>query len=583
MAEDTISLDSLDDLLREKSGLPKLEKFKLVHALDLCLGKDLFLVAPGESKIHIIAAPALVAQAANQSAIGFVVVPVKPLMEDHAKTLRAFGLRAVAINDHNLRRAAADGRDLWDEVRSGDDVRLAVVTSSMMQDERVSGILRNMKTKSLVRWVFLDEVQLFNESVACGYPPPYQGRRLEKLRTRLPSSTVFGAFAGSISVFEAHVIASDLGLCEGKYIDARYSLNPSHVKYVPRLMTHPTSGSKFYDLAWLIPFDLKSADAIPTTLIYCQMLEVGGDVMRFLDSLIPDHIPNRTNLIKLYSTTFSEGYRDSFQDDMKAGSLRVGICTDTWTYGLDIPNVRQVVVFGEIESYSRIKHAISQAGRDGSPATAYVYMPPWARDVPPEEWKGKKAVEDAMRRESLPPVIRDWFNAAEPSATIRCCPRQVDLEFHGEPIILPTDNCCSYCHPDAESTRADADTIFKHNAVLECDVLLTQPLSPSEDPFPPLEPDVLASITRSLEDWRCTQWYKICSPDEDLPSVVLLPSHRLNKLAERAHICSSYEIFCWILEGWNYLDEQGEALYSFLRETVQSHTGASTACTLTTP
>lgn len=88
MCEDTISLDFLNEILCEGYRVPKVEQFKLVCAQNLCHRQDLFLVAPGESKIEIIAAPAILWQAFKQRVIGFVVVPSRELMEEHVGFLR---------------------------------------------------------------------------------------------------------------------------------------------------------------------------------------------------------------------------------------------------------------------------------------------------------------------------------------------------------------------------------------------------------------------------------------------------------------------------------------------------------------
>lgn len=81
-------------------------------------------------------------------------------------------LRALAINEDTLRLARDQSRDLWEEIRSGDDVRLAVVTPWMMNSELVGRLLQDDKMKPLLRWILLDEVHLFNE-LASIWRAPY--------------------------------------------------------------------------------------------------------------------------------------------------------------------------------------------------------------------------------------------------------------------------------------------------------------------------------------------------------------------------------------------------------------------------
>ena len=84
MTSSAISREFLDGFLRKKLGVEKLRDFQLTHALDICHGRDLFLVvAAGGGKTYVMAASPLVAQHLGQSAIGFIIVPTKILTEQH--------------------------------------------------------------------------------------------------------------------------------------------------------------------------------------------------------------------------------------------------------------------------------------------------------------------------------------------------------------------------------------------------------------------------------------------------------------------------------------------------------------------
>ena len=102
-----------------------------------------------------------------------------------------------------MRTARDQGQDLWEEVHSGEDVRLAVVTLWMMDAEPVRKLLLDNNIKPLLRWILLDKVHLFNE-LASVWRTPYQG--LKELRARLLSWKVWGAFTGTASVAEARAI-----------------------------------------------------------------------------------------------------------------------------------------------------------------------------------------------------------------------------------------------------------------------------------------------------------------------------------------------------------------------------------------
>ncbi|GJF00902.1 P-loop containing nucleoside triphosphate hydrolase protein [Phanerochaete sordida] len=567
MTDNIITLDFLDKFLSKKFSVAKLRDFQLKHSYDICLGKDVFLVvAAGGGKTYVMASGPLVAQHLGQSAIGFIVAPTKILTEQHAKVLTSIGLRTLAINEDSLRLARDEGRDLWQELLSGDDVRLAVVTPWMMDAKRVDKLLKNQDVAELIRWMLLDEVHLFNESDKSVWREPY--RALKELRARMPSSTAWGAFTGTASVSEAQTVASGLGFRPGYYVDARYSLDRPNLKYITRFMAHSVSGWEFWDLAWVIPFGLNTAGDIPTTLIFCDTIDRSYRIMTFLDRLIPETIPGRLEKIKLCNSLFPQSYRERFKNDMESGKLRVGVCTETCTYGVDIRNVRRVIVFGEVESYSRMKQELCRAGRDGQPAVAYAYAPLWVKDVPPEQIKGKKAKDEAARREKLPRVLRDFYNAGGPGATRARCPRCVDLEFNSESIVLPAEACCSHCHPSPE-LEADMNATTKHQEAFEADTSSKEPLPRSDGTYDPLESHHKASIIRMLSDWRHREWNKIRSGDDDNPPCVFFPTHILERLAQKVHVCTSFENFCQFLADWDYLGDHGKTLFAFVTKILK--------------
>lgn len=81
--------------------------------------------------------------------------------------------------------------------------------------------------------------------------------------------------------------------------------------------------------------------------------------MQFLDRLIPPTIPDRHNVIRLYNSLMPIDYQKQFLSDIQEGSvLRIGIATDTCTYGLDIPNLRHVVLFDMCPSFENLKQKI---------------------------------------------------------------------------------------------------------------------------------------------------------------------------------------------------------------------------------
>jgi superfamily II DNA/RNA helicase len=136
------------------------------------------------------------------------------------------------------------------------------------------------------------------------------------------------------------------------------------------------------DLSFIIPPDMKFGHDIILTLIFLKTIKSGYELMCFLDALIPEWVPDRLKIIKLYNSLMPVDYRRQFIADINDGSvLRIGIVTDTCTYGTDIPALARVVIVHLGDSINDSpevrKQQMGRPGRDGSPATALVYAPAW--------------------------------------------------------------------------------------------------------------------------------------------------------------------------------------------------------------
>ncbi|KAG6904871.1 hypothetical protein DXG01_006554 [Tephrocybe rancida] len=286
--------------------------------------------------------------------------------------------------------------------------------------------------------------------------------------------------------------------------------------------------------------------------------------MQFLDSLIPGHIPGKDNVVKLYNSMMSIDYRkkliSDYQDSSK--SLRVVIATDTCTYGLDLPNVRRVIVFDMCPSPENLKQKTGRAGRDGKPAIAITFAPTWVREVEDSEPKGKQAQEDLKRRCKLPLVTRQWYNP-----TPSLCPRFADLQYNGEVFCLCKD-CCSIHFPEPEESR---DLAMVARWAQHFDELT----NPAGERVKQLRTDhtyheptrqMKGSLEKLLSRWRSNTWASLRGSRIGDPPNIFMPQHILLRIADRAHICSTLERLGVICDGWEYFESHGAILLRYLEE-----------------
>lgn len=474
-----------------------------------------------------------------------------------------------------MRDAFYEKRDLFDELGSGEGVRVGIMSPQMLRSPRMSRFLASVERQQSVRWMMVDEAHLTCDD-ADGWRAAYAVIRF--MRARLPEDTVWAAFTGTSTPAEAQQVARNLGFKPGAYVNARYSIDIPNIKFVTRFMAYSHTGFQFYDLAFLIPPTMTSPADIPRTFVFCETIDLGSRVMAFLDSLIPHAVAGREGIIKPYNSLVALDDRQAFIRDIIDGTtLRIGICTDTCTFGLDVPCIRRTVVYGLCADFNTEKQRLCRAGRDGLPAIAYSIVPDWVRDVPEEEITTAQAKENAARRAKLPNVVRQWHNP-----TLEHCPREVDRQHNEEHSShtsghLPSDQslmpCCSQHNPDPElSTDQQAiDYWVAHVARQQSNDPRRTTLLRSDRTHHALEPQMVKSLTRILTQWRGATWAKIRGDARNKLSVSFLPTSSLVRIAEKAHICTSTERLEQVIGSppWPYFSQFGGTLVGVIAEAMK--------------
>ncbi|KAJ7660021.1 P-loop containing nucleoside triphosphate hydrolase protein [Mycena olivaceomarginata] len=555
----------LDSLLRQKCGVPSLYPHQLDHGKDLNEGRDLFLViAPGLGKSIVLFAPLIAAQARGERGIAFMIVPTKVLAEQQAEVGRKYSLRSIAINEDSVREAATrEKRDLFAELADGDGISVGIMSPQMLQGPRMGKLLNEPKTKCLVRWMLVDEAHVLDEESGT-FREPYRG--ILHMRPRLPSSTVWAAVTGTATISAAFRIAAGLGFRSGQYVNARYTIDRPNVKIIPRFLEYPTSGFEFMDLSFIIPPDVKFATDIVLTLIFVKTIKSGYELMQFLDSLIPEWVPNRLKIIKLYNSLMPTDYRRKFITDINDGSvLRVGIVTDTCTYGTDIPALTRVVILhlGDSinDSPESRKQQMGRPGRDGNPAVAIVYAPAWVRDVPESQITTKQGLADLERRQQLPAVTQQFFNQ-----TPDLCARGADLKYNGEEFVL-RPGCCSLHDPEPESRDlamvAEWAQHFKQRDQPNTSKAKT---IRSDGTYAALDSVLKQSLARIIVQWRA-RMYNTVRPAKSTGG----GSRLLQRIVDRAHACTSLDRLWGIMHDWEHLPLLGADFFKLLSEVLPGY------------
>ena len=409
----------------EKLGYPQLQDWQFSLTKDILNGKDVvFTGGTGCGKTTLLYTPLLAFRLNNPMAVGLSITPTKALGRDQvcrspcpsAGLLRLCkersallkGIPAVAIDEDTASHASLnEHRDLVKEVLGG-KYGLVIVSPEMLTSSRFNPLLADLKFCNRLRLVFIDECHLVEEH-GSDFRPRY--KEIGQLRHRLPSSIPWVAVSATLPndrTFDK--VMTSLGFNPGCYVHGHLPIDNPHICYLPQFFHYPISGATFLDISWLIPSSITSATDIVKSLVFCNTINLGTRIYRFLHCLLPQPLPSNKVILPYHSLISDEGCLDAMER-FRSGTTRIIIASDCFTWGVDVPDIRQVVVFDLPSTFSKLVQQMGGAGRDRQQAYAITYAPPWVEDITkdPEDLTKHEAA-NLKHREAMCPVLRTWFN-----------------------------------------------------------------------------------------------------------------------------------------------------------------------------
>jgi superfamily II DNA helicase RecQ len=283
----------------------------------------------------------------------------------------------------------------------------------MLTSQRFKPLLTDQKFCGQLCLLFVDKCHLVEEQ-GMDFHPCY--KEIGRLHHCLPSSVPWVAVSATLpndQTFDNVMVS--LGFNSGNYIYNHLPIDNPHICYLPQFFHHPTSGTTFLDIAWLIPSTTTSAADITKSLVFCNTINLGTRVYRFLQRLLPQSLSSDEVILPYHSLISEEGYLHAMER-FRSGTTRVVVVSDCFTWGVDVPNIRQVIVFDLPSSFSKLVQQIGQAGRDKQQAYAITYAPLWVKDInkDPKELTKHEAT-DLKHCEGMCQTLRTWFNPPQSS------------------------------------------------------------------------------------------------------------------------------------------------------------------------
>jgi superfamily II DNA helicase RecQ len=473
----------------------------------------------------------------------------------HSSTLK--GMPGIAINEDSLREAASEtpSRNLFKEVLES-KWALVIVSPEMLTTPGFNQVLTDSLFQQHLCLVFIDECHLVDEQGA-DFRPCYKSIGL--LRSRIPTHIPWIAVSATLPPGPCfNTVMDSLGFQGTHYIHQSLPINNPHICYIPKILQYPISGTSFLDLSWLIPTSATSPHDITKTLIFCETIELGHRVCNFLQHLLPQSLHADKDIILPYHSLLSKPGRTRVMENFRSGTTRVVVGTDCFTWGVDVPDIRNVVVFGLPSSFSKLVQQIGRAGRDGKQAYAIMYAAQWVKDTPE---KLQKSTKDAnlKRREAMCPVLRSWFNTSPGS-----CPRTI-LCGHFVEVASQPDNCCLH-HHKAIPTMEPTEARIKQFSTPHAKAAKLQ----SGDAYKPFTDQTYTeSASQMIATWARQTWEEIRGQNTLLPSTTFFPLTFQKRLSGKINMVTSVKQLSVILKDWPYIDSYKDRLFKACREMVK--------------
>ncbi|KAG8732565.1 hypothetical protein FRC11_012576 [Ceratobasidium sp. 423] len=462
--------------------------------MSLCSWRDGFLtVATGQGKSTLIQGPIVADLVAGIDSIGVTLVPTKCLADDQARSASAKGIRALALHEDSLREAreSSPSRDLFEEVAKG-EWSLIFIGPEMIMSPAFDKLLRRKTFITRFRYFTVDEVHLIEDWN--NFRSSFND--VSRLRNRFLDSVVWLSLSATIAKGkETRRLKDTLGFGpETKTI--HLPVDRPWITYAPRFIKHSFSGDDFLDLAWVIPRSARRPSDIPITVIFIELIDSGERLDRFLTSLLPpDFVGDPRKLIRLFNSVSSASARARDAEALREGSeTQILICTDTGTFGLDIPQVKIVVAVQP--NHPLFRTMCQKMGRIRTSGKAIVYFKKWM-SLEQTSKSAQASLEVAARRKEL---------------KVRSQVGQIIVP------VVPRSTC----------------------------------------EFPPLDnrllqPAALGVFRAWRSNWRVARAFYGPLVSEHM----LISDKMLQTLCKRLHICTTLDRFRTVLWNWDYLNVPG--------------------------
>ncbi|KAG8727616.1 hypothetical protein FRC10_005823, partial [Ceratobasidium sp. 414] len=541
-------------------GHHELQPWQLDGIVALREGKDVFVIAPtGAGKSTVIQGAVLADRASGLESVAVVLVPTKCLANDQARALnknekvngllRGLALHADAVSDANCQHPP---RKIFEEIQAGKWTHVFIGPEIIMHPA-FGALINNDKFCARLRYFVVDEAHMtiewreFRDAFA----------DVARLRNRFRRKVPWLALSATVEPRKEFTkLADSLGFRLAATTILRLPVDRPNLTYSPRFIQHACSeeSTEFLDLSFVIPWRIERIEDIPTTVIFATHVKHVMAIAEYLTRLLPATISReaRNAAVIPMDGMMSTAYNARAVERLGRGNkTRILVCTDTGALGIDISQVKRSVIL--VDKGATYRMLCQKAGRVRAAGQAIFLFPRWMDYA-------RTSSTDVKNRSGVEAVILEFANA-----TVKHCPRVVNTEYWGDegvPSAAAGRPCCNRHNPEVDLEDIEA---VKERVKMKGERKGQAASLRSDGTHPPLDETMVQPIVRMLfVQWRQVNLKDSVEFETYHPPSTILPDHLIRLLAEKLHLCTTFERFCTVMSSWGHLEEFGELLFELV-------------------
>ncbi|KAG9076652.1 hypothetical protein FRC06_009382, partial [Ceratobasidium sp. 370] len=366
-------------------------------------------------------------------------------------------------------------------------------------------------------------------------PPLYLDRALPRPRataTSLSPALALDPSAPCIGV---------AGACPGPFALVRgLAFDPDPPRPLPlthaavpphRLALSPTRG---------LPPPPHCLEYIIPTLIFTSHVKHANAIAEYLTRELPEHIDGkeREKAILPMHGAMSAEHNIRAVERLRDGTTQVLVCSDMGALGIDIKRVRRVIVI--VDRLTSYRMLCQKLGRIRTEGIAILFFPRGMDEM-------RHGTQDVKMRSEAEPVMVKFANAT------------------GKPVTAADQPCCNRHNPEIDKDdlhevqeRAAASKAEKKHKAFSLRTDGTHRV-PDETIMQPI-------ARKAIIQWRRSCLAGYVGYETYLPFSAILPDDLVTLLAQKLHICTTFERFQMVMLGWERLEELGRSLFDLVSQ-----------------